>query len=127
MTSRNLKRYEVVLQSERGRAVRALAQLRADMSAVDDGDSLPDRSDDLDAAATLFDREVENFEAASQVALLERIDAALDTLVNRPTEFGRCERCGQPIAAARLALVPWTRRCTRHANGSRQAPRAAAS
>ncbi len=125
MTSRNLKRYEAVLQSERARAVHSLAQLRADMSAVDDVDSLPDRSDDLDAAATVFEREVESVEAASQVALLERIDAALDTLVNRPSEFGKCERCGQPIAAARLTLVPWTRRCTRHASGSRQATRLA--
>ena len=125
MTSRNLKRYEAVLQSERRRAVRSLGQLRADTSAVDDGDSLPDRSDDLDAAETLFEREVESAEAASQVALLERIDAALDTLVNQPHDFGRCERCGEPIAAARLSLVPWTRRCTQHAVASRQAVRAA--
>lgn len=125
MTSRNLKRYEADLHAERRRATRALAQLRADMSALDDGDSLPDRSDNLDAAATVAEREVESVEAATQVALLERIDAALDTLVNRPTEFGRCERCGQPIAAARLSLVPWTRRCTRHAAGARQVVRPA--
>lgn len=127
MTSRSLKRYEADLRAERRRAMRALAQLRADMSAVDDGDSLPDRSDDLDAAATVIEREVESVEAATQLALLERIDAALDTLVNRPAEFGRCERCGQPIAAARLSLVPWTRRCTRHAAAARQAPHAASA
>ena len=121
MTSRNLKRYEAALLGERRRAVRALTQLRADSSAVDEGDALPDRSDDLDAAATEVEREIESVEAAGQVALLERVDAALDTLVNRPTEYGRCERCGQPIAPARLALVPWTRRCSLHAGGARQA------
>lgn len=123
MTSRNLKRFEMALEAERRRAVRALAQLRADTSGLRSDEPIPaeDLADSSDAAAAAFGREVESVEAAAQLAQLQRIDAALDLVREHPAEYGRCERCGAPIAPERLALLPWTRRCRRHANGNRTA------
>lgn len=46
---------------------------------------------------------------------VNRIDAALNRLRDQPDTFGRCEVCGETIAAARLRLVPWTTRCADHA------------
>lgn len=123
MTSRNLKRFETALNAERRRAVRALSQLNADSSTLREEDIVPvgDLADSSDAAAAAFVREVESVEAAAQLALLQRIDAALELVHDRPDDYGRCERCGGPIASERLALLPWTRRCRLHANGHRPA------
>jgi DnaK suppressor protein len=56
------------------------------------------------------------FERAQATALrdearrqVRELDAALDRLGD--VGFGRCERCGEPIGAARLEARPATRRC----------------
>jgi DnaK suppressor protein len=56
------------------------------------------------------------FERAQLAALLDQarqhlaeLDAAQDRL--RQGRYGRCERCGRPIAAARLAARPAARTC----------------
>jgi DnaK suppressor protein len=56
------------------------------------------------------------FERAQAMALLEQartrladVDAALDRL--RSGSYGRCERCGGPIAAERLEARPAARTC----------------
>ncbi len=123
MTNRNLKRFEATLRAERRRAERALSQLNADLSNLtgDEPGLTDDLADSSDAAAAVFEREVESVEAEAQLALLSRIDSALALLHDNPAEFGRCERCGRPIASERLALLPWTRRCRRHANANRAA------
>ena len=40
---------------------------------------------------------------------LELVDAALARLDDRT--FGTCERCGKPIAPARLEALPWAAHC----------------
>lgn len=40
---------------------------------------------------------------------LAEVDAAIDRL--EKGTYGRCERCGEPIAAARLEAKPAARRC----------------
>jgi RNA polymerase-binding transcription factor DksA len=56
------------------------------------------------------------FERAQLAALIDQarghlteLDDALDRL--RQGSYGRCERCGQPIAAGRLAARPAARTC----------------
>ena len=56
------------------------------------------------------------FERAQAMALLEQartrladIDSALDRL--RSGSYGRCERCGEPIASERLDVRPAARTC----------------
>ncbi len=55
---------------------------------------------------------------------LNLIDAALRRLRQEPDEYGVCAGCGQPIAARRLELIPWTRLCASCATGD-EAGRAA--
>lgn len=58
----------------------------------------------------------ETFERSKDLALLDRLRMARDEVrgalerMDRGT-YGRCERCGRPIEAARLLAMPWARRC----------------
>jgi DnaK suppressor protein len=47
-----------------------------------------------------------------QAQQLGRIDAALRTLATAPEDFGRCQDCEEPIAAGRLALMPFATLCS---------------
>jgi DnaK suppressor protein len=47
-----------------------------------------------------------------QADLLARIDRALRKLAAEPDDFGLCEACEEPIAAKRLALMPYASLCT---------------
>ena len=56
------------------------------------------------------------FERAQLAALLDQADRHLGELDHalerlRQARYGRCERCGQPIAAERLAARPAARTC----------------
>ncbi|HET8732530.1 MAG TPA: TraR/DksA family transcriptional regulator, partial [Anaeromyxobacteraceae bacterium] len=46
-----------------------------------------------------------------QADLLGRIDGALRKLAAAPDDFGLCEACEEPIAARRLALMPYATHC----------------
>jgi DnaK suppressor protein len=46
-----------------------------------------------------------------KAALLREVDRALAKLADAPEDFGLCEGCEEPIAAKRLALVPWAVLC----------------
>jgi DnaK suppressor protein len=46
-----------------------------------------------------------------QAEQLARIDGALRRLAAAPDDFGLCLDCEEPIAARRLALMPWVDRC----------------
>jgi DnaK suppressor protein len=46
-----------------------------------------------------------------QAQQLGRIDAALRTLATAPEDFGLCQDCEEPIAARRLALMPYATHC----------------
>jgi DnaK suppressor protein len=46
-----------------------------------------------------------------QAELLGRIDRALRKLEATPEDFGLCEECEEPIAAKRLALMPYASLC----------------
>jgi DnaK suppressor protein len=56
------------------------------------------------------------FERAQLVAVLRQANAdleELDAALGRVEDgsYGVCERCGLPIASARLEARPWARRC----------------
>ena len=42
---------------------------------------------------------------------LEQIEEALETLRERPEDFGLCEECNQPIPLGRLELMPHAQYC----------------
>ncbi len=47
-----------------------------------------------------------------QADLLARIDRALRKMRDDPDAYGLCEECEEPIAAKRLALMPYALLCT---------------
>ena len=58
----------------------------------------------------------------SEQQQLAEVDAALERLTRG--EYGICEACGEPIEEARLAAVPWARRCFQDESKFEQAHRA---
>jgi DnaK suppressor protein len=48
---------------------------------------------------------------AHESDLIDAVDRALDQLHSDPDRYGRCAKCGRPIDADRLRLVPATKYC----------------
>jgi len=100
-----------LLEDERREALRRLAALTGDFDEVvaASRDTNADDEHDPEGATIAFER--------SQLATLVRqvrahladVDAALARL--DAGTYGRCEVCGRPIAAARLAVRPAARTC----------------
>src|SRR4051812_4490144 len=92
---------------------RRLADLRrVHASVVESAEADPaDDEHDPDGSTIAFERQ-------QVLALIEAAEAdlvALEGAHARLTDgtYGTCERCGQPIAAARLDALPMTRVCVR--------------
>ena len=114
-----------LLLAERARAGQRVAALEREFAGIAEAASAGGTDDEHDPeGATLA------FERQHTAALLERareqvtaIDAALARL--EAGRYGRCDRCGQPIGADRLAARPAALTCVRCAvlpgpGGSRQ-------
>ena len=100
-----------VLQAEQAEArARAGALERELASALEvAAEGTADDEHDPEGSTTAFERAQV---AAVLAQVRERLVQLTDALarVDEPG-FGRCERCGQPIAAERLAARPWTTTC----------------
>lgn len=101
------------LKAERQDAVERLAAMSADLAtlaAAAAGSNLDDEHDP-EGATVAFEREQLAARRAQTERHLTELDAALERL--RTGRYGRCEGCGEPIAAARLEVLPATRLCVR--------------
>ena len=102
-----------LLLAERARAERRVAALEREFAGLAEAASAGGTDDEHDPeGATLA------FERQHAAALLEgareqlaAVDAALGRLA--AGRYGRCERCGQPIGADRLAARPAALTCIR--------------
>jgi RNA polymerase-binding transcription factor DksA len=72
---------------------------------------LGDEHDPMDVSAVTAQTDIRVSLMNSRTRTLAAIDAALMRL--REGRYGRCESCGEPIADARLRVVPFALRCTR--------------
>lgn len=116
LTARQRTRLERRLLEERERVVAALGAYHAATQATgrEQAAELSGfRRHPADLASDAADRELEASLAARESVELAEIDAALERLYQRPDEYGRCERSGEPIPFKRLELVPWARTCER--------------
>jgi len=101
------------LDAERAATLDRMAALRRDFDGIVDSSALVATDDEHDPeGATIA------FERAQLAALLDQAQrhlADLDHALARLSagSHGRCERCGQPIAPARLAARPAARTCIR--------------
>ena len=84
-------------------------ELNSRLRRIEDDFEKPNTPDDDDRTAERSGDEV--MDEMGQVGQneLKAIDAALGRIANG--SFGTCVKCGQPIAAERLAAVPYTPFC----------------
>jgi RNA polymerase-binding transcription factor len=112
LTAAQRRHLEQRLLEERDRVAQALARY-ADATR----DSRQEETGDLTAFPSGADTEGQEFDAANaarETIELGEIDAALERLHQRPDEYGRCERAGEPISFERLDALPWARTCIAH-------------
>lgn len=102
---------EARLTAERTETLRRITSMTADLAAVaaaSVGSNLDDEHDP-EGSTIAFEREQLAALLAHAQAHLTEVDDALARL--RDDRYGDCEVCGNPIANARLAALPATRRC----------------
>ena len=99
------------LQAERERVLAEMQSLRDDLShSIEDlVDEDGNDSHLADSATETLDREMEQSLEDNAEHLLAHIDSALARLDEGT--YGRCERCGEPIAEERLEALPYATRC----------------
>jgi DnaK suppressor protein len=102
---------EDALWAERRAAQARLADLEAELAEIVTvaEASPPDDEHDVEGASVGYER-------ARVIALLEQARRRIDDLDRADGDrargsYGRCESCGQPVGAERLAALPTTRRC----------------
>ena len=111
------------LAAERAATLDRMAALRRDFDGIVDSSALVATDDEHDPeGATIA------FERAQLAALLGQAEqhlADLDQALSRLDQgsYGRCERCGRPIAAERLAARPTARTCIACADRAQRAER----
>jgi DnaK suppressor protein len=105
------------LLAEEHRAARdRLAALERDFSAIVEaaGPANADDEHDPEGATTAFERQHVAALLDQARRQLAQVEAAIARL--EAGQYGRCERCGQPIAAARLTARPAASTCIRCAS-----------
>jgi RNA polymerase-binding protein DksA len=105
-----------LLAEERQAALDRLAALERDFSAIVEAAGYANADDEHDPEGATIAFERQHVAALLDQARrqLAQVDAAIGRL--DAGQFGRCERCGQPIPAARLAARPTATTCIRCAS-----------
>ena len=108
------------LRSERAAAASRLAGLERDFGSVVESASQANTDDEHDpeGATIAFERQHIAALVSQARERLTEIDAALARL--EAGSYGRCMRCGEPIAPERLAVRAATPTCIRCAGRSRR-------
>lgn len=98
------------LSAERARTEARIAALRRDFDSIVRASAAgADDEHDPEGSSTAFDRQhvaALLSQATDRLAEITRADRRLDD-----GSYGRCERCGRPIAAERLAVRPTAATC----------------
>ncbi len=100
-----------LLEAERQLALGRLAALDRDLADIIEaaGQANADDEHDPEGATIAFERQHTAALLGQARDQLAQIDAAMERLADG--SYGVCERCGQPIAAARLAARPTATTC----------------
>lgn len=107
-----------LLEAERQRALRRLGDLTGDFDEVvaASRDSNADDEHDPEGATIAFERSQVAALVMQAQGHLAEVEAAVQRL--DAGTYGSCERCGQPIAIARLDARPAARTCIRCASAA---------
>jgi len=108
-----------VLLAERERVLQRIASLEREFAGIAEAASAGGTDDEHDpeGATLAFERQHAAALLAAAREQLAAVDAALDR--DAAGRYGRCDRCGQPIGAARLAARPAAALCIRCAAAAR--------
>jgi DnaK suppressor protein len=113
VTERDLKEFEDRLLNERKKILKEMGHLENTVLKVNQRDSSGDLSGYsfhmADAGTDAMEREKAFLFASAEGRVLLEIDDALRRLYRG--EYGVCESCGNPIARARLEVMPQARLC----------------
>jgi RNA polymerase-binding transcription factor DksA len=113
VTEKDTQEFEQRLLVERGRILKEMGHLETTVLKVNQRDSAGDLSGYsfhmADVGTDAMEREKAFLFASAEGRTLMEIDAALRRLYRG--EYGVCESCGQPIARARLEVMPQARLC----------------
>lgn len=113
VTDQDLKEFETRLLEERNKILKEMGHLENTVLKVNPRDSAGDLSGYsfhmADAGTDAMEREKAFLFASNEGRVLMEIDAALRRLYRG--EYGVCESCGNPIARARLEVMPQARLC----------------
>jgi DnaK suppressor protein len=109
-----------VLLEQRRRTAELLASLRAELADIIASAQLvaTDDEHDPEGATIAFERSRVDSMVSRSVEHLAELDRALERV--RDGRYGVCERCGEPIAAERLAARPDAGTCIRCASARRR-------
>ena len=99
------------LEAERASTVQRLAGLEREFNGIVESSASANTDDEHDPEGATIAFERQHIAALIDQARqhLDAIDAALRRVTD--DTYGRCESCGQPIAAERLAARPTATRC----------------
>jgi RNA polymerase-binding protein DksA len=100
-----------LLAAERAGTLQRLSGLERELAGIIESSSSASTDDEHDpeGATIAFERQHTAALLGDARQRLAQIDAAIARLAGG--SYGRCERCGQPIGAARLAARPATTTC----------------
>ncbi|WP_406054040.1 TraR/DksA family transcriptional regulator [Kribbella sp. NBC_00889] len=113
-----MERVRELLEAEQRQALRRLAGLTGDFDDVvaASRDTNADDEHDPEGATIAFERSQVSALVLQVQGHLAEVEAASDRLA--AGTYGICERCGQPIAKARLEARPTARTCIGCASSS---------
>jgi RNA polymerase-binding protein DksA len=113
VTEKDQKEFEERLLNERRKILKEMGHLESTVLNVNPRDSSGDLSGYsfhmADAGTDAMEREKAFQFASAEGRMLMEVDAALRRLYSG--EYGVCENCGNPIARARLEVMPHARLC----------------
>ncbi|HZQ63687.1 MAG TPA: TraR/DksA C4-type zinc finger protein [Gaiellaceae bacterium] len=112
MSAVDVDRFRERLESERQRVRDAIENIHSENpgSIGEETEELSFQDNHMgDVATATFDREMASTLEENSTQVLGAIDAALARIEDGT--FGVCQRCGQPIAEARLEALPWATLC----------------
>jgi RNA polymerase-binding transcription factor DksA len=111
------------LEDLRGRLLAELAELREQLTTIEDGTFAASQSDlsgdvglddeSADAGSATFEREKDLSIENNVRDLIQKIERALGRMDAKT--YGVCERCGKPIEKARVKALPYVDLCIKDA------------
>jgi len=109
--SESLAEFRELLAADRERATERISALTRDFTSIVEAtrDTATDDEHDPEGSTIAFDRSQTSTLLASAEDHLADVESALKRIA--AGDYGRCERCGEPIARQRLSARPTARAC----------------